>query len=213
MTLALVNPNTDSDVTRTMCGIADREGLGQVTGFTAGFGARLITDEASLARAAQAVLALAPKLGGFRGVIVAAFGDPGVTALRQRLSVPVTGIAEAAMRAAGRNGRRFAVATTTPDLRASITAAAGGGGHANFAGVWITPGDPVSLTGNAEQLVVALQAACDAAIREGGAEAVIIGGGPLAQAAQALRGRLPVPLIEPIPEAVRLTHQRIKDTE
>jgi Asp/Glu/hydantoin racemase len=213
MTLALVNPNTDSDVTETMCRIAESEGLGQVTGLTARFGSRLIIDERSLAEAAQAVLALAPDLVGYRGVIVAAFGDPGLTALRQRLSVPVTGIAEAAMLAANRDGRRFAVATTTPDLRASIGAVAVRGGHANFAGVWITPGNPVSLTRDLKGLATALLAACEAAISEGGAEAVIIGGGPLAQVAQELQGQLSVPLIEPIPEAVRLAHHRTEEAQ
>ena len=53
-------------------------------------------------------------------MIVAAFGDPGADRLAMRLSHPVIGIGEAAIRAAGRNGRRFAIVTTTPRLEASI---------------------------------------------------------------------------------------------
>jgi allantoin racemase len=206
MRLALINPNTDATVTQTMCTIAARAGAAQITGFTAPFGARLITNEQTLAIAAEAVLALAPDLTGFDGVIIAAFGDPGLAALRARLPVPVTGIAEAAMRAASQNGRRFAVATTTPDLRASITAAATA--HGNFAGVWITPGDPATLTADRARLIPALHAACAAAMTEGGAQAVIIGGGPLADAAEALRDSIGVPLIAPIPEAVALALHR-----
>ena len=36
-----------------------------------------------------------------------------------------------------------------------------------------------------------------------GAQAIVVGGGPLGRVARALRGRLDVPVIEPIPEAVR----------
>lgn len=209
MKLALVNPNTDVAVTRAMCAIAARGGI-DITGFTAPFGAALITNEEALAQAADAVVTLDAALRGFDGVIVAAYGDPGLAALRTRVPCPVTGIAEAAMHAAGMGGRRFAVATTTPDLCASIRAGVAAAGHANFAGVWLTPGDPVKLTADPGKLTCALYAACEAAISEGGAEAVIIGGGPLAQAAETLRDRLSVPLIEPVPEAVLLALCRAK---
>jgi Asp/Glu/hydantoin racemase len=209
MRLALVNPNTDAAVTQAMCAIAARSGV-PITGFTAPFGARLITTEAALADAAEAVLALAPELDGFDGVIVAAYGDPGLDDLRERLTVPVTGIAEAAMLAAARGGRRFAVATTTPDLRDAIAAAAQRAGYGDFAGVWLTPGDPVALTADRARLIHALRTACEAAISDGGAEAVIIGGGPLAEAAEVLRGGIKVPLIAPIPEAARLALSRAR---
>ena len=41
-----------------------------------------------------------------------------------------------------------------------------------------------------------------------GAEAIVIGGGPLARSAQALARRLPVPVIDPVCAAVRLACQR-----
>lgn len=58
-------------------------------------------------------------------------------------------------------------------------------------------------------LVDALEAACRRAIAEGGAEALVIGGGPLAVAARELSGKLQVPLIEPVPAAVRLSLARL----
>jgi Asp/Glu/hydantoin racemase len=54
-----------------------------------------------------------------------------------------------------------------------------------------------------ERLIGALAQAADIAVRQHGAEAVIIGGGPLAAAADRLRRLLSVPVIEPIPTAVR----------
>jgi Asp/Glu/hydantoin racemase len=173
-------------------------------------GAPLITEPGTLAVAAEAVVALAPQLAGADAVIVAAFGDPGLDALRELLPCPVTGIAEAGMAEAGAGGRRFAVATTTPDLRDSIAATAARYGHGAFAGTWTTRGDPTALMADAEALVRALGAACRAAVAEGGAEAVVIGGGPLARAARALAATLPVPLIEPVPAAVRLSLARLR---
>ena len=41
--------------------------------------------------------------------------------------------------------------------------------------------------------------------------AIIIGGGPLAAAAEALGRRLPVRVIEPVPAAVRLAAMRVRD--
>ena len=61
--------------------------------------------------------ALAPELARRAdAVIVSAFGDPGADELARLLRRPVIGIAEAGMRAAAANGRRFAVVTHTGRL-------------------------------------------------------------------------------------------------
>lgn len=213
--LLLVNPNTTAATTTMMAAIAEEALLGsaQLHTLTVPFGAALIIDEPSLATAACAVqeAVLAHPLEGIDGVIVAAFGDPGLDALRARLPAPVTGIAEAAMAcaAAGQARRRFAVVTTTPLLVGSIEARARHYGHADvFTGVRLTPGDPVHLMADAPALLEALRQACHAAIDHDGAQAIVIGGGPLAVAARALSGSLSVPLIEPVPEAARLALRR-----
>lgn len=210
MQLVLVNPNTSGATTAAMVAIAQAEAgtRAAVVGLTAGFGAPLITTPAALATAAEAVTALAPSLAAADAAIIAAFGDPGLAALRRALPCPVTGIAEAGMAEAAAGGRRFAVVTTTPDLGESIAATAAHYGHTGFAGTWLTPGDPVALMAGPEALTAALAEACATAIAEGGAEAIVIGGGPLAVAARALAETCPVPLIEPVPAAVRLSLAR-----
>jgi allantoin racemase len=211
--LLLINPNTDAAVTQAMRDIAAEAAPAgiDVRALTAPFGATLITDEAALTRAGEAVLAAladAP-MQGCAGVIVSAFGDPGLAAARQQLALPVTGIAEAGMAEAACGGRRFAVVTTTPGLAAAITATARAYGHAaGFSGVRLTPGDPAQLMQQPQALLDALERACDEAVRLDGAQAVVIGGGPLAKAARALLGRVAVPLIEPVPAAVRLALAR-----
>jgi allantoin racemase len=211
VSVALVNPNTSEATTATMVRIAQAEAGARATvvGVTARFGAALITEPEALAVAAQAVAALAPELAEADAVIVAAFGDPGLDVLRAALPRPVTGLAEAGMAEAAAGGRRFAVVTTTPDLRDSIAATARRYGHAGFAGTWTTPGDPAALTADPPALLAALDAACRRAIGEGDAEAIVIGGGPLAEAARALAPRCPVPLIEPLLAAIRLSLVRL----
>lgn len=216
--LILVNPNTNQSTTAMMVDIAQgaaAPGM-SIEGMTVAFGAPLITHETALAEAARAVADLAPEIQARHpaGVIVSAFGDPGLDALRATLACPVTGIAEAAMAEAALDdtgqARRFSVVTTTPLLAASITARASRYGHGEwFAGVRLTPGDPATLMADPQAVTEALAIACEAAIRLDGAQALVIGGGPLAQAARALRPRFVVPIIEPIPAAVRLAQKRL----
>lgn len=213
MRLALVNPNTTQATTDMMVRVAAQEAGSNVTieGVTAPFGAPLITSPKALDKAEEAVIALVSELGVYDAVIIAAFGDPGRAALREILDVPVTGIAEAAMAEAAAEDRRFAVATTTPALASRIAATARALGHRRFAGTWTTEGDPATVTADADRATAALSDAVAASVREGRAEAVVIGGGPLALAARALAVSAPVPLIEPIPAALRMTLKRLKE--
>lgn len=214
MRLALVNPNTNAATTAAMVGIAQAEAGARaaIAGFTAPRGVPLITNPQALAQAGEAVIALLPALTGSDAVIVAAFGDPGLGALREALPCPVTGIAEAAMAEAGSGGRRFAVVTTTPALVDSIAETADRHGQAGFAGTWLTDGAPEAVMADPGVLTAALGEACRRAVAEAEVDAIIIGGGPLAMAARALSATMPVPLIEPVPAAVRLSLARLRDT-
>lgn len=210
--LLLVNPNTSAETTAAMVAIAAEAAPAgvRIEGATARFGAPLITDEASLSLATEAVAALVgtEATEGFDGVIVAAFGDPGLAALRASLRVSVTGIAEAGMAEAAAIGP-FAVVTTTPALSAAIARAASMYGHGEqFRGVCLTEGDPHAVMADPARLVAALAASCVEAIRENGAAAIVIGGGPLAVAARALRHAVPAAIVEPVPAAVRLAVER-----
>lgn len=212
MRLLLVNPNTNAATTALMVGIAQGAAPAGVTieGATAATGAPLILDTAMLGSAAAAVQALVAgtDLAPYAGVIVAAFGDPGLAATRALTPLPVTGIAEAAMADAAAHGR-FAIVTTTPLLVEAIGARAAAYGHAAaFAGTWLTEGDASALMAEPGRLEAALEAAIRRCLAEAAPDAVIIGGGPLAAAAAALRPRLPVPVIEPVPAAVGLALRR-----
>lgn len=213
--LLLINPNTNSQTTQEMVDIAQRAaGPGQrVEGATAASGASLISDSEKLSASAMEVISLAEQADpeAYSGIIISAFGDPGLGHLQQRLSIPVTGIAEAGIIEAAQDGRRFSIVTTTPDLVVSIGKLVEDYGYAGqFAGVRLTEGDLANVMSQPALLEASLAQACRVAILEDAAEAIIIGGGPLAVHAAALRSRFSVPIIEPVPAAVRLAVERAR---
>jgi allantoin racemase len=211
--IVLVNPNSSAATTTAMAEIAaETAGDGvEIATLTAPGGPALITTERALSDAATMVVSMRDAIEALQpdALVIAAFGDPGRAALQEALpSMPVVGIGEAAMRAAAALGR-YAVVTSTPGLLASIDAMnASGPWPARYAGTFLTSGDPATLMSSPDQLRDALALACHRAA-ECGVHSIIIGGGPLATAARAIRDRVPVPLVEPVPEAVRLAILRM----
>jgi Asp/Glu/hydantoin racemase len=209
----LINPNTSSATTEMMLRIA-RRACGpevDIQGATAPFGAALIVDERALSDAADAVLSVIDGLAGPDpdGIVISAFGDPALEAVRERVGLPVVGIAEASMFEAAAGGRQFSVATTTPDLVDAIRRCALRYGLGDqLLSVRTTPGDARAVMADGRALQTALENIIKEALEQDGAEAVVIGGGPLAEAAHHLAQVIHVPIIEPIPAAVRLLHER-----
>ncbi|WP_378942406.1 aspartate/glutamate racemase family protein [Paracoccus sp. R86501] len=198
--ILLANPNANAATTARMCTIA-APFLPDLRGWTAPHGPDVIQTPGQLTTAGDQIAALEPP-AGCRGVIVAAFGDPGADRLAARLDCPVIGIGAAAAQAA--RGRAFGVATTTPHLRGDIDVLMRShAGGAPYLGCFLTQGPALAVMSDPQRLDEALlDAVRDAA--SAGAQVVVIGGGPLAQAAERIAARSPVPLIQPIPEAARL---------
>lgn len=206
--IVLINPNTSAKTTAMMTGIA-RHYLPAgffIEGMTAQRGAPMITDPEALAASENGVVEMGiSQKNRAGGMIVSAFGDPGLQRLRMLLDVPVTGLCEASMLEAAEGGRRFGIATVTPQLADSFSIQAEKLrlGHA-FVGNRLTCGDPEQLAADPERLRTALETAVRECFELDGAEAVIIGGGPLGQAAEVLQHRFSAPVIAPIRSAVRL---------
>lgn len=203
--IVLINPNTDAAITAAMVEMAHRFAPPHLSlqGLTAARGSALILDPPALAVAAEAVGEIVAGLKPCDGVIVSAFGDPGLKQARRVLACPVTALAEASMAYAADGGRRFCVVTTTPALTSTIDDAAHAYGHgASYAGTFCTPGHPMVVMRDPALLPIALLETCERVIAAQGVEAIIIGGGPLAAAARAISGRVGVPVIEPIRAAM-----------
>jgi allantoin racemase len=204
--ILLINPNSSQATTDMMVRIAQAAAPSdvEIVGATAQHGPPMIVEPTALAASAPQVVEIgAERSKDFSGIIISAFGDPGINDLRQRVKIPVVGIAESAMLAASANGRRFGIATTTPALVPSIDARAAEFGVAKFyTGTRLTSGDPLKLAAEPDRMTEALRQAVSACIEFDKAQAVIIGGGPLGNAAIALTPMFSIPVIAPIPAAV-----------
>ncbi len=212
-TILLINPNTSARSTDMMVSIARPllpAGI-EIVGTSATRGAAMILDEETLAEAADEVIRIgAERAGSCHAIIVAAFGNPGASRLREILSIPVVGIGEAAMREAASGDRRFGVATTTPDLVRSIEAGVhdlGLAGH--FTGVRVPEGDPLAFAADPVAQDIGLAEAATACVETDGAEVVVIGGGPLSDTAARLRTRLRHSIVEPLPAAIQTLMRRL----
>jgi Asp/Glu/hydantoin racemase len=204
--ILLINPNSSQATSDMMHAIARKTAAGRVAVAiaTATRNPPMIVNGPQLEAAADQVIEIGSSHGqDCRGIIVSAFGDPGLAALRERVDVPVVGICEASMIEAARDGRRFGVGTTTPDLVEAIAGRARDLGLDHlYAGIRCTAGDPIALAGDEKLLGQSLAEAVRECIELDGAEAVIIGGGPLGQAAEQLQPMFDTPIIAPIPCAM-----------
>jgi len=204
--ILLINPNSSQATSDMMHAIAltaldARMAVETVTARRAP--SMIVTPEQLTASAAEVVELGTAHGRDCAGIIVSAFGDPGLAELRRKVAIPVVGICEASMIEASQGGRRFGVATSTPDLIEAIGQRAHDLGLAHlYTGIRCTEGDPVALAADRALLTEALAGAVSDCIRLDGAEAVIIGGGPLGQVAEALRLRFHKPVLGPIPSAV-----------
>jgi Asp/Glu/hydantoin racemase len=212
-TIALVNPNTSAATLERMLAAARPllpPGFA-LLGAAAERGASMILDEAALAVSADEVVRIGTALApGCEGIVVAAFGDPGVERLRRLVDVPVLGIGEAAMRAASERGR-FGVATTTPLLAAAIERlAAAIAAPGQFGGVRLADGDPLALAADPALQTERLFEAVQRSLEHDRVDAVVIGGGPLSDSARALRERYGECVVEPVPAAMQRMIETIR---
>ena len=208
MRLLLVNPNSNVATTEMMREIAQSAAPCHfhIEAITAPRGALMITNMEALEDSARILQDMIGPIANknYDGVIISAFGDPGLLYFKQHLRCPVVGIGEASLHQANQAGS-FAIVTTTEGLRPSIlNMVQTTKTHQNFRGLYITDGDPVTLMHTPESLTSRLESACKQALAETQPQSVIIGGGPLALAARSLTGKLEARLIEPIPAAIQM---------
>ncbi|RXH12481.1 aspartate/glutamate racemase family protein [Bradyrhizobium guangzhouense] len=203
--ILLINPNSNAATTAMMVAIAKSAvtDASDIIGATATRAPSMIVSADALEAAAAEVEQIARAYqNSCDGIIVSAFGDPGLAAIKAALKIPAVGIGESSMLEAAEGGRRFGVATTTPRLKANIDALPDALGlRSRYTGSRFADGDPLELMRDPARLRAALAGVVEACIAQDGAEAVIIGGGPLGEAARDLRSMFAVPVIAPIPSA------------
>jgi allantoin racemase len=112
MRLLLINPNISDSVSELIRSEAMRSASPQtqITVATAAFGVAYIETRFEAMMGAYAAAERAAELEGtYDAVVVAAFGDPGLLALREVLKCPVTGLTEAALASAMLLGQKFSI--------------------------------------------------------------------------------------------------------
>ncbi|HMS78968.1 MAG TPA: aspartate/glutamate racemase family protein, partial [Burkholderiaceae bacterium] len=207
MKLLLINPNISESVTALSEAEARRAASPGTTftAVTAPFGVAYIETrfEALIGGYAPACLA-GEHAAGHDAVIVAAFGDPGLPALREAVPVPVVGMTEAALATACLLGARFSIVAISRRIvgwyRDTVQAC---GVADRLAGVRFLDAplrDPGTVQADHE---AALEALCRRCVDEDGADVVILAGAPLAGLARGIRDRVPVPLVDGVSSAVR----------
>lgn len=141
---------------------------------------------------------------GADAFVLACFDDPGLGACREVTDRPVVGMCEAAMMAASILAVRFSVVTTLPRAIPIIEDLADRYGHTRRCRRVRAATIPVlALEDDADNAVALVRAEVLAAIREDGADAVILGCAGMADLAEALTAETGVPIIDGIAAATK----------
>jgi allantoin racemase len=207
MKLLLINPNISESVSELIRAEAQRSAAPgtEIEVVTAPFGVAYIETrfESLIGAYATAQLA-AEQHERFDAVVVAAFGDPGLTGLREALPVPVTGLTEAALASAHLLGHRFSIIAISQRIQAwyrEVVESYGFGSR--LASIRALDRPLSSIGGVQDEHAQALKALAERAVDEDGAEVIILAGAPLAGLARSLKGQLPVPVVDGVSSAVR----------
>lgn len=205
MRLLLLNPNTTQAMTDQMVQVArtvaDPET--ELIPVTATRGVPYIASRAEAQLAGAEVLEmLANEASNCDAAIIAAFGDPGLVAVRELFDFPIVGMAEAAVMNAALLGQRFSVVTFSPHLaRWYEDCVALTGLSARFTGVRCPDVAPDALGNVAETLRGDLIKLAMQATRKDRADVVILGGAPLAGLAARIAHETPGVLVDPVAAA------------
>jgi allantoin racemase len=207
MKLLLINPNISDSVSDLIRAEARRSAAPgtEIEVLTAPFGVAYIETrfEALIGAYAAAQLA-AEHHARCDAVVVAAFGDPGLAALREVLPVPMTGPTEAALASAIQLGTRFSIVAISQRIRAwyreTVQACGLEARLASIRGLDRPLADIGSVQDDQSERLLRLAEQC---VDEDGADVIVLAGAPLAGLARGLGGRIPVPVVDGVSSAVR----------
>lgn len=207
MRLLLVNPNISDSVSDLIRAEAQRSASPgtEIEVLTAPFGVAYIeTRFEALVGAYAAAQVAAENVDRFDAVVVAAFGDPGLTGLRELLPVPVTGMTEAALASAHLLGHRISIIAISQRIQAWYREVVDSYGFGSRLASIRALDRPISAIGGVQQEhAQALKELAERAVAEDGAEVIVLAGAPLAGLARSLHGQLPVPVVDGVSSAVR----------
>ncbi len=208
MRLLVINPNTSAAVSALIRNEAQycASENSEIVMRTASYGMEYIETRLEAAIAATAVAeSIAREAGPVDGIVVAAFGDPGIPALKELVDVPVVGITEASLCAAGLLGQRFSIIAISQRIRSwYLDAVDRFGLTARLASLRALADDFDDLGSVQDDCREAFARMSLRAVREDGADVVVLAGAPLSGLARTLGDTIPVPVVDSVAAGVRM---------
>jgi allantoin racemase len=205
--LLLINPNTSVSVTERMAAVGRRvaSATTEIVAVTAQRGVPYIATRAEAVIGGMVALEMvAEHARDADAIIVAAFGDPGLGGLRELASVPVVGLAEAAMLTACMLGRKFSIVTFARSLGPWYReCVAYHGLEERLAAIRMANAPFTSLDLVQDELADTIADIAERTVREDEADVIILAGAPLAGLADKIRDRVSVPLVDGVAAAIR----------
>ncbi len=209
--LLVLNPNTSDAVTAL---IAERVERSLPSGWqadvrSAAWGTPSVETAVDVTIAALAVADGVASQEDADGVLVAAFGDPGLDAARELTGVPVAGIGEASTRIAAAVGG-FAVLTIQPASIPTVRRMLRNNGVDDACRAVVALPVPVLAAAEPEAIRMrlgeeAMRIAADPEVRS-----IVLGGGPLGVHAEWLAGACGIQVIDPVSSGVRTVIERVE---
>jgi len=166
---------------------------------TARFGVAYVASEAAFATAHHAALDAYARDGeGCDAVLIACFGDPALFALRELARVPVVGLADASLAEASTYGR-YSIVTGGVAWKQMLERFARSVGRADeLVSVRTVAPTGAEIAADPHRGMSLLAEACNACVREDGAQAVILGGAGLVGLAERVESDVSVPVIDSV---------------
>jgi allantoin racemase len=177
--LLIVNPNASVQVTRWLKDEAERvaQSRFEVAAVNAPSGLAAIETPNDLLRAMEAVVSTIAEDNAATAAAIGAFGDPGLAEARALVRIPVFGLGEEGLRAAGATGPRFSIVTLGEAMRAPIAVRVQAFGlGAQLQHIHVLPMSVADMIANRD----AYRWAVAKAIRASSPSAVLLGGAPFA---------------------------------
>ena len=207
MRILVINPNTSQSVTDLIEAESRRVASpGTELSFaTAPFGVAYIETrfEALVGGYAAACIA-AERHGQYDGLVIAAFGDPGLLGIKELLNVPVVGMTEAALASACLLGQRFSIIAISARIKAWYQECVERSHLATRLASIRSLQQPLRDIGAVQDdHTERLKELAREAVEQDGADVIILAGAPLAGLARSVKDDLPVPVVDGVSSAVK----------
>lgn len=215
MRISLVNPNASRAMTAKIAATA-REVAGpgvDIDAVTNDEGPAALESHTDEALALPGLLRAIERAdaGGADAHVIACFGDPGLDAARELARGPVIGIAEAGFHAATLVSRRFAIVTTLARTLGHTRELTRRYGFGEACAAAYAADIPVlDLEEATPEAVARIGALAERAVREDGAESIVLGCAGMTDLCAALEMRLGVPVIDGVAAAVGLASTLVR---